>query len=168
MLEKSVRLLSRIVSTKKYVYAKNKYEKKDKKVLAFLYVSRYTFPVSNNNTNTMTPTTTPQFIKEVTTKEINTEAKTTQGKAFFNYFAAKDFTVYLQYNQVREYKAGDKVGVDRCGDAFAILDGYRCHIIDFIEAGGVKTKTHLIPADWITRREFCIVREYKTTIWEIV
>ena len=32
----------------------NKKRKKDKKVLAFLYVSRYTFPVSNNNTNNMT------------------------------------------------------------------------------------------------------------------
>ncbi len=146
----------------------NKKEKKDKKVLALSCIMRYTFRVTNNNTNIMTPTTAPEFTTAAITKEINTEAKTTQGKAFFNYFAAKDFTVYLQYNQVREYKAGDKVGVDRCGDAFAILDGYRCHIIDFIEAGGVKTKTHLIPADWITRREFCIVREYKTTVWEVL
>ena len=45
----SVRLLSR----KKIRLRENKYEKKDKKVLAFLYVSRYTFPVSNNNTNNM-------------------------------------------------------------------------------------------------------------------
>jgi hypothetical protein len=117
----------------------------------------------------MTPTTQPEFTTEAITKEINTEAKTTQGKAFFNYYAAKDFTVHLQYDQVREYKAGDKVGVDCCqDDGFAMLDGYRCHIIDFIEADGVKTKTHFIPTDWIVRRQFCIVREYKTTIWEIL
>ena len=146
---------------------KNIFSQKSKKVLALLCVMRYTFSVTNNNTNTMTPTTAPEFTTEAITKEINTEAKTTQGKAFFNYYAAKDFTLHL-HHQVLNYKAGDKVGVDRCGDDFAILDGYRCHLIDFIEADGVKTKTHLIPADWIVRRQFCIVREYKTTIWEII
>lgn len=115
----------------------------------------------------MTPTTAPQFITEVTTKEINTEAKTTQGKAFFNYYAAKDFTLHLHY-QVLNYKAGDKVGLEPCDDGFAVLDGYRCHTIDAIEIDGVKTKTHIVPADWITRREFCIVREYKTTVWEVL
>jgi len=116
----------------------------------------------------MTPTTAPEFTTTVTTKEINTEAKTTQGKAFFNYYAAKDFTVHLQYDQVREYKAGDKVSLEPCQDGFAMLDGYRCHIIDFIEIDGVKTRTHIVPADWIVRRQFCIVREYKTTIWEVL
>lgn len=117
----------------------------------------------------MTPTTQPEFTTVKTLKEINTEAKTTQGNAFFKHYAAKDFTVYLQYDQVFEYKAGDEVGVDCCqDDGFAILDSYRCHITDFIEADGVKTKTHLIPADWIVRRQFCIVREYKTTTWEIL
>jgi hypothetical protein len=115
----------------------------------------------------MTPTTTPQFVTEVITKEINTEAKTTQGKTFFNYYAAKDFTVELHYNTLN-VKAGDKVQLEPCNGGFAVLDGYNCHLINAIEADGVKTKTHLVPADWITRREFCIVREYKTTIWEIV
>jgi hypothetical protein len=128
---------------------------------------RYTFRVTNNNTNTMTPTTAPEFTTAAITKEINTEAKTTQGKAFFNYYAAKDFTVYMHYNHVRTYKAGEQVGVERCGDAFTVRDGYGT-IVDEVEADGVKTKTHLIPADWITRRQFCIVREYKTTIWEVI
>ena len=140
---------------------------KNKKDVALSCVMCYTFPVSNNNTNTMTPTTAPEFSTEAITKEINTEAKTTQGRAFFNYYATKDFTVVIFYNQVRKYKAGDPVSVDRCGDAFTIRDGYGT-IVDEIEADGVKTRTHLIPADWITRRQFCIVREYKTTTWEIL
>ena len=115
----------------------------------------------------MTPTTQPEFTTEKALKEINTEAKTTQGKAFFNYYAAKDFTVYMHYNQVRTYKVGDELDVDRCGDNFTVCDSYGT-IVDEIEADGVKTKTHWIPADWITRRQFCIVREYKTTTWEIL
>jgi len=113
-------------------------------------------------------TTAPRFTTKPILKEINTENKTTQGKTFFNYYAAKDFVVYLHYDQVREYKAGDKVGLEPCDGGFAVLDGYRCHIIDAIETGGVKTNTHIVPADWVTRREFCIVREYKTTTWEIL
>ena len=146
---------------------KNIFSQKSKKVLALSCVMRYTFPVTNNNTNTMRPTTAPEFTTEVITKEINTEAKTTQGKAWFNYYAAKDFTVYMHYNYVRTYKVGDQVDVDRCGDAFTIRDGYGT-IVDEVEADGVKTRTHLIPADWITRRQFCIVREYKTTVWEVL
>jgi hypothetical protein len=146
---------------------KNIFSQKSKKVLALSCVMRYTFRVTNNNTNTMTPTTAPEFTTAAITKEINTEAKTTQGKAFFNYYAAKDFTVYMHYNDVRTYKAGEQVGVERCGDAFTVRDGYGT-IVDEVEADGVKTKTHLIPADWIVRRQFCIVREYKTTIWEVI
>ena len=138
-----------------------------KKLVAFSCVIGYTFPVSNNNTNTMIPTTRPRFVTEVITKEINTEAKTTQGKAFFNYHAAKDFTIEMHYN-TRTYKAGDRVALEPCGEGFAVLDGYNCHCIEAIEADGAKTKTHIVPADWVTRREFCIVREYKTTIWEVL
>jgi len=116
----------------------------------------------------MTPTALPEFRNEYKVTPIDTTAKTTQGKAWFNYYAAKDFTVYLQYNQVREYKAGDKVSLEPCKEGFGMLDGYRCHIIDFIEADGVKTKTYIVPTDWITRRQFCIVREYKTTVWEVL
>jgi hypothetical protein len=116
----------------------------------------------------MTTTTAPQFATEVVTKAIDTETKTTQGKTFFNYFATQDFTLYLQYNQVRTYKAGDKVDVEPCKEGFGMIDGYRCHIIDAIETNGVKTNTHIIPTEWIVRREFCIVREYKTTVFEIL
>jgi len=116
----------------------------------------------------MTPTAQPEFTTEKALKEINTEAKTTQGKAFFIYYAAKDFTVHLQYGQVLEYKAGNEVGLESCQEGFALLDGYSCHTIDAIEIDGVKTKTHFVPADWITRRQFCVVREYKTTTWEIL
>jgi len=127
----------------------------------------YSLPV-RKPLKTMTTTTTPKFTTEVVTKAIDTETKTTQGKTFFNYFAAQDFTVYMHYNQVREYKAGDKVNLEPCKEGFAAVDGYGCHIIDAIETNGVKTNTHIVPAEWIIRREFCIVREYKTTVFEIL
>ena len=118
--------------------------------------------------NDMTTTTKPQFTTEAITKEISTEAKTTQGNAFFNYFAAKNFTVKLQYGNQIKYKTGDKVSLTPCNGGFAMLDGYNCHCIEAIKLGGVETKALIVPADWIVRREFCIVREYKTTVWEIV
>ena len=118
--------------------------------------------------NDMTTTTKPQFTTEAMTKEISTEAKTTQGDAFFNYFAAKNFTIKLQYGNQIKYKTGDKVALTPCDGGFTMLDGYRCCIIDAIKSGGVETNENIVPADWITRREFCIVREYKTTVWEIV
>ena len=116
----------------------------------------------------ITTTTTPKFTTEVVTKAIDTEVKTTQGKTFFEYYAAKDFVVHLQYNQIREYKVGDKVNLERCKEGFVALGGYRCHLIDVIETDGTKTNTHIVPTEWVTRREFCIVREYKTTVFEIL
>ena len=113
-------------------------------------------------------TTAPRFATTPILKEIETENKTTQGKTFFNYYAAKDFTIHLQYNQVIQYKAGDRVALEPCKEGFGMLDGYRCHIIDAIETDGIKFNTHIVPTEWITRREFCIVREYKTTVWEVM
>jgi hypothetical protein len=117
---------------------------------------------------TQHPAIPPRFTTTPILKKIDTENKTTQGKAFFNFFAAKDFALHLPYNQVIRYKAGEKVLLEPCQEGFAMLDGYDCHIIDAIETGGVKTNTRIVPADWVTRREFCIVREYKTTTWEIL
>jgi hypothetical protein len=113
-------------------------------------------------------TTAPRFTTTPILKEISTEVKTTQGKTFFNYYAAKDFTIRLQYDHVIQYKAGDRVALEPCKEGFGMTDGYRCHIIDAIEMDGVKTNTHIVPTEWITRREFCIVREYKTTVWEVL
>lgn len=139
------------------------------KVLAKNRFSGYTLGMKDKLT-TMIPTAKPQFRNaDLITQEIDTTAKITQADAFFKHYATKDFTVHLQYGQTHAYKAGDQVNLEKCGEGFALLDGYGCHVIDAIEADGVKTdRCHVVPADWVTSRQFCIVREYKTTIWEIV
>ena len=113
-------------------------------------------------------TTAPRFTTQPILKEVDTESKTTQGKTFFHHYAAKDFTVYGVYGYVQEYKVGERVNLQPHNGNFTLLDGYGCCVIDAIETDGVKTETMIVPADWITRREFCIVREYKTTTWEIL
>jgi hypothetical protein len=112
-------------------------------------------------------TAAPRFTTKPILKEIDTENKTTQGKTFFRHYAAKDFTIYGHYGYIQAYKVGDEVNLERCNGNFTLLDGYGCYIIDAIETDGVKTEAMVVPADWITSREFCVVREYKTTIWEI-
>ena len=113
-------------------------------------------------------TTAPRFTTQPILKEVDTESKTTQGKTFFRYYAAKDFSIYGHYGYMKAYEAGDEVNLE-CGDGnFTLLNGYGGCIIDAIETDGVKTETTFVPADWITCREFCIVREYKTTTWEIL
>ena len=72
----------------------------------------------------MITTTAPKFTTEVVTKAIDTEVKTTQGKTFFEYYAAKDFVVHLQYNQAREYKVGDKVKVHNAAGQTTYEDVY--------------------------------------------
>jgi len=113
-------------------------------------------------------TTAPRFTTKPILKEIDTENKTTQGQTFFRDYAAKDFTIYGHYGYIQAYQAGDEVNLARCDGNFTLLDGYGCCIIDAIETDGVKTETQFVPADWVTRRQFCVVREYKTTTWEIL
>ena len=113
-------------------------------------------------------TAAPRFTTKPILKEIDTENKTTQGETFFRHYAAKDFTIYGHYGYIEAYKVGDEVNLACYEGNFTLLDAYHCFVIDAIETEGVKTNTHIVPADWVTRREFCIVREYKTTTWEIL
>jgi hypothetical protein len=115
----------------------------------------------------MMTTTKPKFKNEVAVKEIETTDKTTQGDRFYKYYATRDFAVHAHYNNVYTFKKDEATWVQPHKGGFGLFDGYGL-IMDKIEIDGVETETDVIPAEWITRREFCTVREYKTTVWEII
>ena len=119
-------------------------------------------------TNTDTPTAAPQFRdNNVVAVPINTETKTTQAQTFANHFAAVDFELDFGYH-ITAYKAGEKIGVGKYHDGYTILDGYGCHAFNAVIVNGVRTETLFIPAGLLIERTFSIVREYKTTTWEIL
>ena len=120
--------------------------------------------------DTHTPTSTPQLCgTEFDFLPVSTEVKTTQSNTSIRYSATRDFTLLLPHKSKREYKVGDWVNISDISDAGAYwLDGYRCHLIDGYWVGEEFTKSNYFPAEFVQKRLFCIVREYKTTEWEIV
>ena len=114
-----------------------------------------------------TPTTAPKFRDAATVADpINTEVKTTQAATFANYYATADFELDFGY-YVKQYNAGDKMNIQRFDEGYTMLDGYRCHLFEAVIVNGVRTQTLFIPNELIKERHFTIVREYKTTTWEI-
>jgi hypothetical protein len=115
-----------------------------------------------------TPTAAPQFLNnDIVAIPLKTEVKNTQGKAFTNFYAAVDFELDFGYH-ITAFKKGEKVAAQKCHDGVTILDGYKCHAFNAVIVNGVRTENLFIPAQLLTERTFAIVREYKTTTWEIV
>jgi len=116
------------------------------------------------------PTTKPQLRgKEFTFVPVNTETKTTQTQTFKKFEAVKAFMIELPYNSKRVYEIGDLVPIGREEEkGYPMVDGYNCHMIDAVTVEGIRTITNFIPKELIKERLFSIVREYKTTTWEIL
>lgn len=117
---------------------------------------------------TTTPTTAPQFKNEALVLEpIKTEVKTTQANAFFEHTLKEKITVQFAYTK-QEYEAGEKLAVRKDPEGFYMLDGYNCHVIEGFTRNGKEEKTHYLPEELFETKQYAIVREYKTTLWEII
>ena len=115
-----------------------------------------------------TPTAAPQFKNETLVLEpIKTEVKTTQANAFFEHTLKEKITVQFVYTK-KEYEAGNKLPVRKDPEGFYMLDGYNCHVIEGFTRNGKEEKTHYLPEKLFETKQYAIVREYKTTLWEII
>ena len=117
---------------------------------------------------TTTPTAAPKFKSQALVLEpIKTETKTTQADTFIEYTLKENITIKFPYGQ-NEYQIGDKLPVRKTEQGFCILGGYNSHEIMGYILDGKEEKTHYLPAEFLERKEYAIVREYKTTLWEII
>ena len=115
-----------------------------------------------------TPTAAPQFKNETLVLEpIKTEVKTTQANAFFEHTLKEKITVQFVYTK-QEYEAGEKLAVRKDPEGFYMLDGYNCHVIEGFTRNSKEEKTHYLPEELFETKQYAIVREYKTTLWEII
>ena len=118
---------------------------------------------------TTTPTTAPKFKDQTLVLEpIKTETKTTQADSFVEYTLKENVTIQFPYGNRKEFQIGDKLPVQKRKEGFCILDGYRCHEIEGYTLNGQEEKTHFLPLELFERKEYVIIREYKTTLWEIL
>jgi hypothetical protein len=117
---------------------------------------------------TTTPTTAPKFKNQALVLEpIKTEVKTTQANTFIEYTLKQKITIQFPYIK-KEFQAGSKLPVRKTEQGFCILDGYNCHEIDGYILNGQEQKTPYLPLELFERKEYTIVREYKTTLWEVI
>ena len=76
--------------------------------------------------------------------------------------------ITVQYTYTKsEYEAGDKLNVKKDKEGFYMLDGYCCHVIQGYTLNGKEERTHYLPVELFQTKEYAIVREYKSTVWEI-
>jgi hypothetical protein len=114
-----------------------------------------------------TPTIAPSFKnKNLVLEPIITETKTTQGDSFFEYILKQPITIQYTYSE-KEYEECDKLPVKKDKEGFYMLDGYRCHVIEGYTLNGKKEKTNYLPVELFEVKQYAIVREYKSTVWEI-
>jgi len=114
-----------------------------------------------------TPTTAPSFKnKDLVFEPVKTETKTTQADSFFEHTLKENITVQFVHTKC-EYKIGDKLPVRKDPEGFYMLDGYGCHVIEGFTRNGKEEKTHYLPLELFETKQYAIVREYKTTVWEI-
>jgi len=152
------------LSRKKSQHGENLFSFLSKKDLAAK--SNLSYPLGMETT---TPTAAPKFKNQALTLEpIKTETKTTQANTFIEYTLKQDITIQFVYTINKEYQAGDKLPVRKADQGFCILDGYDCHVIEGYTLNGQEEKTHYLPTELLERKEYVIVREYKTTLWEVI
>ena len=127
--------------------------------------SSYTLPMTDTDT---IPTAAPQFrSNDIVAIPLETKVKNTQERTFANFYAAADFELDFDYH-IKAFKKGERVPAEKLNGGYTILDGYGCHAFTAVLVNGVKRRNLFIPAQLLTERRFTIVREYKTTTWEIV
>jgi hypothetical protein len=86
---------------------------------------------------------------------LDTTNKTTQ-RFEDKYFAKVEFTLDYGYGQIKTYTVGDEIM------GIATKDG----LAQYCNHGAVVE--HFIPWENITTKTFCTVREYITTVFEVV
>ena len=123
--------------------------------------------MTDTDTDTI-PTAAPQFRNnDIVAIPLETKVKNTQERTFSNFYAAADFELDFGYH-ITAFKKGERVPAQKFRDGITLLDGYKCYAFNGVLVNGIKTENHFIPAELLTERRFTIVREYKTTTWEIV
>ena len=114
-----------------------------------------------------TSTSAPQFKdKNLVVEPVKTDIKTTQSNTFIERTLKENITVQYPYLKV-EYQAGDKLAICKDQKGFYMVDGYGCHEIFGFTRNGKEEETNYLPLDLFETKEYVIVREYKTTTWEI-
>jgi hypothetical protein len=115
-----------------------------------------------------THTTAPQFRNpNVVAEAVSTETKTTQGNTFAEHTLKEKVTVQYTYTKV-EYEAGAKVPELMKGkEGFYRVCGYGNHMIEGFTRNGKEEKTNYLPLELFETKRYAVVREYKTTVWEI-
>ena len=103
----------------------------------------------------MNPTKLPDIKPEFKAIALDTTGKTTE-KYEEKYYTKVEFTRDYGYGQTKTYAVGDEIG------GVATKNG----LAQYCVYGAVIEK--LIPWDQITVKTFCTVREYKTTVFEVV
>jgi len=103
----------------------------------------------------MTPTILPDIKPEFKAIALETTGKKTE-KYETKYFAKVEFIRDYGYGETKTYAVGDEIG------GVATKNG----LAQYCLYGAVIEK--FIPWDQITVKTFCTVREYKTTVFEIV
>jgi hypothetical protein len=99
----------------------------------------------------MIPTILPNIKPQFEAIALETTGKATE-KFEVKYFAKEEIVCERAYN-TRTYNVGDEIGGTPMNEGLHQYDGY---------------VNNVIPWDKITTKTFCIVREYKTTVFEIV
>lgn len=114
-----------------------------------------------------TPTTAPSFKnKALVVEPVKTETKTTQADSFFEHTLKQNITVQYTYTK-KEYEAGTKLPVRKDPEGFYMVCGYGNHMIEGYTLNGKEEKTNYLPLELFETKQYAIVREYKTTVWEI-
>ena len=114
-----------------------------------------------------TPTSAPQFKdKNLVVEPVKTDIKTTQGDVYYERILKENITVQYPYTK-EEYEAGTILNLFKDSRGFYMVDGYGCHTIDGYTRNGKKEKTNYLPLELFETKQYAIVREYKTTTWEI-
>jgi len=116
---------------------------------------------------TNTPTAAPQFKdKALVAEPVETQTKTTLGNTFFQHTLKENITIQCTYTK-HEYAAGTTLPVRKDEKGFYMLDGYSCHEIEGYILDGKEEKTNYLPLELFETKQYAVVREYKTTSWEI-
>lgn len=123
------------------------------KHLAFVGPVGYSVPVHHHHH--MTPTILPRIKPQFEAIALETAGKATE-KYETKYFANVEFTRDYGYGQVKTYAVGDEVTGIPTAHGLAQYCNYGAVV------------ENVIPWNQITTKTFCTVREYKTTVFEIV
>ena len=128
-------------------------------------------PSPENDMKTTTTTTAAPQVKghNFLFVPVSTEEKTTQSDTVTRYSAARNFALVFRDGNKKDFQVGDWVDGFRIEkENFSMLDAYNYDRISGYEIDGEFFETRLVPMDFLKKRFFSVVREYRVTEWEIV